>query len=320
MASTISLVPIQALASLNRNGVQMTGPFILVKTSPETVAQQVKAQRRLKKQEPISPKPELLRCKRRTDGKGLHNLLPKPLPAAVARRNERERNRVRMVNLGFETLREHVPEGKKNKKLSKVDTLKSAVDYIRQLQELLQYTDEATSDRESETDSRQTPSPVNHEDATPLTPSNRRCETTCMNYENNKDHTRNVYPSDIIGDQANRLSYQNDKPADNVEISYQHMQTFNFNNPNTAMMYDTGSTQPAYANESALYEALCTNSGFSATFSDQPQYYNSYNAMQHSPATSYVSMQHSPTTSENMSESFSSEEDELTDLRSFFPL
>jgi achaete-scute complex protein len=57
--------------------------------------------------------------------------------AAVARRNERERNRVKLVNLGFATLREHVPAGQKNKKMSKVDTLKSAVDYIKYLQTLL---------------------------------------------------------------------------------------------------------------------------------------------------------------------------------------
>jgi hypothetical protein len=57
MASTISLVPIQALTSTNIDGVQMTGPFILVKTT--TVAQQMQAQRRLKKQEFVSKEPEL---------------------------------------------------------------------------------------------------------------------------------------------------------------------------------------------------------------------------------------------------------------------
>ena len=41
------------------------------------------------------------------------------------------------VNLGFAKLRDHVPEGKKNKKMSKVDTLRAAVDYIKQLQKLL---------------------------------------------------------------------------------------------------------------------------------------------------------------------------------------
>lgn len=60
---------------------------------------------------------------------------------SVVRRNERERNRVRLVNMGFATLRQHVPEAQRNKKLSKVDTLKAACDYIKHLQELLDDTD-----------------------------------------------------------------------------------------------------------------------------------------------------------------------------------
>lgn len=56
---------------------------------------------------------------------------------AVLRRNERERNRVKMVNSGFTILRQHVPHVADNKKISKVDTLRAAVDYIKQLQRLL---------------------------------------------------------------------------------------------------------------------------------------------------------------------------------------
>lgn len=55
----------------------------------------------------------------------------------MARRNERERNRVKLVNLGFQALRQHVPHGGASKKLSKVETLRSAVEYIRALQRLL---------------------------------------------------------------------------------------------------------------------------------------------------------------------------------------
>ena len=57
------------------------------------------------------------------------------------RRNERERKRVKQVNLGFDRLRQHVPQGRKIKKLSKVDTLKAAVDYIQGLQPLFRDTD-----------------------------------------------------------------------------------------------------------------------------------------------------------------------------------
>jgi len=139
MTTTISLVPIQALSTTTGDNIQMSGPYILVRAT--TVAQQVQATRQLsKKPDPstLSKEPEALRCKRRTDSNGLHHILPRPPPAAVARRNERERNRVKMVNMGFETLREHVPSGKKNKKMSKVDTLKAAVDYIKCLQDVLQ--------------------------------------------------------------------------------------------------------------------------------------------------------------------------------------
>ena len=59
----------------------------------------------------------------------------------VRRRNERERARVRSVNEGFERLRAHLPltnDSPKDKRLSKVDTLRSAIQYIEHLQSLLQ--------------------------------------------------------------------------------------------------------------------------------------------------------------------------------------
>lgn len=72
-----------------------------------------------------------------------------PAPLAVARRNARERNRVRQVNEAFAALRCHIPEEVAaafenvnsnrctNKKLSKVETLRMAVEYIRNLESLL---------------------------------------------------------------------------------------------------------------------------------------------------------------------------------------
>ncbi|CDW58260.1 achaete scute 1b [Trichuris trichiura] len=58
-------------------------------------------------------------------------------PVLVARRNARERNRVRQVNMGFVTLRDHIPHHGKSKKLSKVETLRAAASYIRYLEQLL---------------------------------------------------------------------------------------------------------------------------------------------------------------------------------------
>ncbi|KAF0299205.1 Achaete-scute complex protein T5 [Amphibalanus amphitrite] len=62
-------------------------------------------------------------------------------PSNVLRRNARERNRVKQVNHGFAALRNHIPSAAKNKKLSKVDTLRRAVEYIQSLQALLDESD-----------------------------------------------------------------------------------------------------------------------------------------------------------------------------------
>lgn len=56
---------------------------------------------------------------------------------SILRRNERERNRVKLVSDGFANLRKHVPTLPLNKKLSKVETLRTAIEYIRHLQKVL---------------------------------------------------------------------------------------------------------------------------------------------------------------------------------------
>ncbi|KAG8433917.1 hypothetical protein GDO86_012329 [Hymenochirus boettgeri] len=78
--------------------------------------------------------PQRLRCQRRGDPP-VNNL---SISSTSERRNERERNRVKLVNMGFAKLRQHVPQAQgPNKKMSKVETLRSAVEYIRALQSLL---------------------------------------------------------------------------------------------------------------------------------------------------------------------------------------
>ena len=62
--------------------------------------------------------------------------LTQDAPVAVVRRNERERNRVRQVNMGFQTLRAKIPNI--TKKLSKVETLRIAIKYIQYLQNMLE--------------------------------------------------------------------------------------------------------------------------------------------------------------------------------------
>ncbi|KAJ3657881.1 hypothetical protein Zmor_009657 [Zophobas morio] len=90
---------------------------------------------------PILPKDDAGRKKQKKDTKTA------PQPIAVARRNARERNRVKQVNNGFANLRQHIPnfiaaafESNSrggNKKLSKVETLRMAVEYIRSLEDIL---------------------------------------------------------------------------------------------------------------------------------------------------------------------------------------
>ncbi|KAM3859067.1 achaete-scute homolog 4-like [Diretmus argenteus] len=60
-------------------------------------------------------------------------------PAFIRKRNERERHRVRCVNEGYARLREHLPQELEDKRLSKVETLRAAIDYIRHLQGLLDF-------------------------------------------------------------------------------------------------------------------------------------------------------------------------------------
>ncbi|GFR63349.1 achaete-scute [Elysia marginata] len=80
-------------------------------------------------------------CRRRLNFNSGDSVLEISLeaPVAVAKRNERERNRVKLINMTFQKLRQHLPlmsAGSKGKsrKLSKVQTLRSAIDYIRELQ------------------------------------------------------------------------------------------------------------------------------------------------------------------------------------------
>ena len=55
----------------------------------------------------------------------------------TSKRNSRERNRVESVNRGFDTLRQHVPRAARVKRLSKVQILQHAMEYIQALGHLL---------------------------------------------------------------------------------------------------------------------------------------------------------------------------------------
>lgn len=72
--------------------------------------------------------------------------------ASIARRNARERNRVKQVNDGFNALRKKLPAAViaalsggsrrgSGKKLSKVDTLRMVVEYIRYMENIIEESD-----------------------------------------------------------------------------------------------------------------------------------------------------------------------------------
>ncbi|XP_033104805.1 achaete-scute homolog 5-like [Anneissia japonica] len=70
-------------------------------------------------------------------------------PSFIRRRNERERERVRCVNEGYARLRERLPSDNPEKRLSKVETLRMAIKYIKHLQGVLS-TEEHKENEETE--------------------------------------------------------------------------------------------------------------------------------------------------------------------------
>ena len=72
--------------------------------------------------------------------------IPPPVPVAVARRNARERTRVKTVNDSYACLKSHVPAAARSKRMSKVDIIKHSIEYIEKLQKMIS----ATSDPETD--------------------------------------------------------------------------------------------------------------------------------------------------------------------------
>ena len=101
-------------------------------------------------------------------------ILP-PIPLTVARRNARERNRVKTVNDSYECLRAHVPVAAKAKRMAKVDIIKHTIDYIQKLQRLVSSIEGPNNDQFPETNQRLQDDRILHpqfrsSDSTPSTP------------------------------------------------------------------------------------------------------------------------------------------------------
>lgn len=71
-------------------------------------------------------------------------------PAFIQKRNERERQRVKCVNRGYTHLREHLPPHGATKRLSKVQTLRAAIRYIKYLESLMELQEEEAEEQGGE--------------------------------------------------------------------------------------------------------------------------------------------------------------------------
>ncbi|KAK1152213.1 hypothetical protein AOXY_G31452 [Acipenser oxyrinchus oxyrinchus] len=89
-------------------------------------------------------------------------------PAFIQKRNERERQRVRCVNEGYARLRDHLPGTGSEKRFSKVETLRAAIQYIKYLQELVSRTPTRGSGGEPEAEEKNNKASKNTSSAEPL--------------------------------------------------------------------------------------------------------------------------------------------------------
>ncbi|KAF2358561.1 Myc-type basic helix-loop-helix (bHLH) domain, partial [Trinorchestia longiramus] len=133
------LLPIRP--SPHRGNEGKTAPYVSSSSQSPTAFSPPNLALKRKFSDEDSDDSETESCKRRINF--AVNYVVSPQPVSISRRNARERNRVKQVNNGFAALRQHIPSAAKAKKISKVDTLKQAVEYIQNLQQLLAENDEA---------------------------------------------------------------------------------------------------------------------------------------------------------------------------------
>ena len=142
-----------------------------------------------------------------------------PQPAKVQRRNARERNRVKQVNSGFDHLRSHIPSAAKHKKMSKVDTLRHAVEYIQSLQNCLDSAEDPGNPCISITSTSDKPNPTSIPNASPensspsLINTNESFEATKM---------QNKYESEF--DDSSQVMQDNKPPPLSFHGQQQHHQ------------------------------------------------------------------------------------------------
>ncbi len=162
----------------------------------------------------------------------------KQVKIGTNKRNARERNRVRFINDCFEVLREHIPyelvNDCKNRKLSKVETLKYATIYIKRLTELLQESDEGiifTSQDSSSNQYKESQRQPNSSKITNIT-NNQQFYSTyneqtthqniCFNNININIYENRAFSSDyscspVSSSSSSDSPYYNHKPNDSIK-------------------------------------------------------------------------------------------------------
>ncbi|KAF2896969.1 hypothetical protein ILUMI_09206 [Ignelater luminosus] len=193
-------------------------------------------------------------AKKKTKTKELLSIRAPP-PPAVARRNARERNRVKQVNNGFANLRQHIPNSiaaafesgrSGNKKLSKVETLRMAVEYIRSLEDLLSVDDSAPSNSNvqcSSSYSTSLASPSSDDDnissnSTPPPPSLPYVKVS-------GSETYHIVPLHMLGNNEHlkSLKIENDLISNSGIVNFKHINS-NSTNPLSPGIYSESSLSP----------------------------------------------------------------------------
>jgi hypothetical protein len=160
----------------------------------------------------------------------------KQVKTGTTKRNARERNRVRYINYCFDVLRQHIPvtsplltisddqtstrsdnSGDLNKKLSKVDTLKFATQYIKQLTILLEQIDEKKEDDFIFSEYILTPS------TSPFSPSSTSTSSINQQYQDYNNNEQNKIQL------ATATPYNSYQPT-NITLNNININIFNDNN------------------------------------------------------------------------------------------
>ena len=329
-ATTLGFIPLQLIPTnaLNQynfdKGFPANGTYVVVKTP--TVAQQLQLTKSLKdiqsgkeiNNNNINNKPVILRCKRRVDFTGLGCKLVDSQNPSVSRRNERERKRVKMVNLGFETLRQHVPSGRKNKKMSKVETLRSAVQYIKQLQDMLKASDTDVGDFADSVDMDELESKVTE-----------IIKNSTMINNNNNNNTLDMDNGNISAScdtTVNSVNYNHEHHQQQPTELQQHQQIQNLHHHHQQHQYQQQSPEPSpglpnspLTSQGHFFATYHQNSHIFATSRFDPATIYAQGSpvdSLHSPTSSVVSDSSNESIGENMSQE--DEDDILSGISSWF--